>query len=110
MFVCARLSQVKGTGLCLTALSGDVPDCSNVWGRVLNDGSVGLAFVNNAGVSGNVTCNAACFAQLGLPARTFTVRDVWQHADIGVLTPEAMVLSGAVAAQGGSRLFRLTPQ
>ena len=102
--------QVKGTGQCLTVLGGNVEGCDNVWGRVLDDGSVGLTMLNNGDSSGTVTCDADCFQQLDLPGRNYTVRDLWLQQDVQVLTPISMALSATVAAQGGARLFRLTPQ
>lgn len=96
-------------GGCVTVKA--TPTCTNVWGRLLADGSVGLVVINNFANTTTVTCNAACFAALGLPAgATYMARDLWAHANIsGVVDPtkgfDALVLGG-----GGSALFRLFPR
>jgi hypothetical protein len=65
--------------------------------------------LNNGGGDANVTCDAACFAALGAPAGTsYTLRDLWAHADLGVLSPP-LTRTVAVPSSGQSRAFKLTP-
>eukprot|EP01052_Picozoa_sp_SAG31_P025710 SAG31_NODE_2272_length_6038_cov_37.265196_4_plen_154_part_00 len=101
--------------------NGASANCSNVWGRPLSDGkSYVLAFVNNMASEDNVRCCGDCFSNLfygATPAASYTVRDLWAHADVGHLSRDAMTTdtnapscyNATVPPNGGSRIFKLTP-
>lgn len=94
-----------GPSRCLTAA---IQDCTNVWGRVLSNGSYALAFVNNGPDAVLITCDATCFSQLNISVSSFVVRDLWAHENVGVISPpftwQALVNGNATAA-----IFKLTP-
>ena len=93
---------------CLAATATLPGSCTNVWGRKLTGGALALGFVNNGGSSTTVTCDAACFAQLGALAPKYTVRDLWAHADVGDITPP-FTFSANVNGSGFAAAFKLTP-
>jgi hypothetical protein len=87
-----------------------LPDTSNVWGRALSDGSVALVFVNTAPGQQVVTCDAACFAGIGvLPSASLRVRDIRGRVDVGTITA-AQGYAATVPGGGASAMLRFTPQ
>lgn len=87
-----------------------LPDTTNVWGRALADGSVALVFVNNAPAQGVVTCDAACFAAIGVaPSTDLHVRDIRARADVGTITA-SQGYAATVPGGGASAMLRFTPQ
>lgn len=97
--------------VCLSATVAPPPSqCTNVWGRQLSGGAFALGFVNNGGAAANVTCDAACFAQLRVPAGVtqLKVRDLWAHADLGTLSAP-FSFTAPVNGTGFAALFKLTP-
>ena len=55
-----------------------------VWARPLSDGSQAVVLYNRGNYTHSITVQ---FSKLGWPASTTaTVRDLWQHADVGTFT------------------------
>jgi len=94
--------------LCLSVSPVSPSSCTNVWGRVLSQGSYALGFVNNGPSAANITCGPACFAALNVTAKALLVRDVWAHQDIGKLVPP-FSFSAPVNGSGFAALYKLTP-
>ena len=96
------------SSVCLAAVPPQ--PCSNVWGRTLAKGDIALGFVNNADTPANVTCDAACFATVlkGSTPTSLRARDLWQHADIGTITPP-FTFTATVNANGAAAVYRFTP-
>jgi alpha-galactosidase len=66
-----------------------------VWSRQLQDGSRAVILLNRSAGEQNITAN---WRELGYPAHiTATVRDLWQHKDLGKFTGS---FSAAVPAHG----------
>lgn len=99
------------TPMCLQAMEATPGSCTNTWGRALAGGDYALGLVNNA-VDGplTVTCDSACFAELGVTKGTFTIRDLWAHANIGTLTGPPYSFSSVVNASGFANAFRFVKQ
>jgi hypothetical protein len=75
---------------------------AQVWGAKNADGSYTVALFNMGSFPAQVTANWSSFGFGG----TATVRDLWQHKDLGVH-------DGAISEQlpaHGSRLFKVTPK
>eukprot|EP00038_Savillea_parva_P017955 m.21952 g.21952 ORF g.21952 m.21952 type:complete len:584 (-) comp3945_c0_seq1:96-1847(-) len=106
--------QVVATNgnLCLTAAGSapppPPPDGGVIAiGRPLTSGKAAVFFLNDGPNATQVSCDAACFAKVGLkPQATVTVRDLWQHADIGTVTGS---FNATVPGGGASSIFVLTP-
>jgi len=82
----------------------------NVWAKKLADNSWAVGFLNNAGAAADVTCDAACFTQMGLkPTETLKVRDLWKHMDMGT-TMGSSYSAKNLAASGGHVVLKFTPQ
>lgn len=94
------------TGACLAAPA--VATSTNVWARFLANGDVALLLLNAGAAPAAVRCDAACFAQLGAAA-AWRARDVWEHADAGIITAAQGYTSPPLEPVGGSLLLRLTP-
>ena len=103
----ATVASAQHPSTCLAASPAGAQSCTNVWGRVLSDGYA-LGFVNNGGDAVDVSCGPACFAALNITATSLKVRDVWAHADIGVITAP-FSFSASVNGSGFAALFKLTP-
>eukprot|EP01047_Picozoa_sp_COSAG01_P030327 COSAG01_NODE_2111_length_8407_cov_2.098700_2_plen_151_part_00 len=103
--------RLLGGDLALPCKPGSA-NCTNVWGRPLSNGDLALAFVNNGAANATVTCDAECWKLLldgAPPAAKYTLRDLWSHADVAVVTttPQAgFSFAATVTPNGGSRLFR----
>lgn len=66
-----------------------------------------MFFLNNGVNATTVTCGAACFERVGLAAGAkVTVRDLWDHSDVGTVTG---TFNATVAGGGASAIFKLTP-
>jgi len=82
---------------------------TNIWGRALDDGSFAVVFLNNSPKDMDITCDNACFAQMKFnPTVKLVVRDLWQHKNVGVITPGTYAASG-VPANGGCAMFIFKP-
>jgi len=82
----------------------------NVWGRALNDGSFAVVFINNGANAMNITCNAACFAQMQFQSNVkLTVRDLFLHKTVAIISPGTYTAIN-VPGNGGSSIFRFYPQ
>jgi alpha-galactosidase len=74
----------------------------NVWGKKLQDGSAALHFLNNKATPDDVTCDNACFNDMGFkPEDQLKVRDLWKHADLGTV-PATNYTVKNLGAEGGS--------
>ena len=89
---------------------------TNVWGKLLPDGAFALGFVSNEDTPTDVTCDAACFANVTssgvaseLEPAAFSVRDLWLHQDLQVLKPPFSFTAKALPPHGGSAVFKFTP-
>merc|ERR1711907_144425 len=80
---------------------------TNVWGKLLPQGEVALAFVSNENSLTNVTCDVDCLSQAGL-AGEYKVRDLWQHKDLGTVDVSSP-FAKEVAGHGSALLFKLSP-
>ncbi len=76
--------------------------------RRLSGGAFALGFVNNGPEAATVTCDAACFASVGLTSGAVVVRDLWAHADVAKLAAPYS-FSAPVNGSGFAALFKLTP-
>jgi alpha-galactosidase len=95
---------------------------ANVWGKLLPGGDFALVFVSNEDAPRDLTCNATCFDMLlssssragggggAVLASQYTVRDLWQHADVGVVSAPFTLTAKQLAAHGGVAAFRLSPK
>ncbi len=85
---------------------GIVPACQQIWARPLADQSWAACFINSDEFkTANVTCDNACFEAMTMHNGA-TVRDLWAHITYpGTHTS----LSVLVEADGGSRMFKITP-
>jgi hypothetical protein len=103
-------SEPGGTGgpLCLRATVDPIESCTNVWGRKLAGGAYALGFVNNGGYNATVTCDGACFAATGVTSGRYTVRDLWAHQDVGVVSAP-FSFSAPVPGGGFANAYKLTP-
>lgn len=91
-------------------ISGDAltDGATNVWARPLVDGSHAMVFLNANKSDAAVTCNADCFASIGLfPGERLAVVDLWTGAQL----PEIINASFSVmlAAMGGHMMIKVTP-
>ena len=104
-------------GRCLTASShppGPSPGTSATWviARPLQNGHVVLLFLNNGKTNKTVACDATCFQQAleksQVPSSTvpYSVRDVWLHKEVKVLT--SPLLQVDLGANGDSAVFVLS--
>jgi len=95
--------QIKnnGTGKCLALDKGLAS--TQVWAGQLVNGSYAVLLLNR-GTS--ATAITATWADIGIPTtKSFTVRDLWQHKDLGVFTDHFT----ATANAHGVVLVKLTP-
>lgn len=99
-------------GTCLTAVPA--APCTNVWGRELEAQHFAFVLVNNGPQPANVTCDAACFAQLRMPADAYQLQDLYNP--VPVLpniardpTTGGFAYTAEVDGGGGSRFFSLAP-
>eukprot|EP01045_Picozoa_sp_COSAG04_P009328 COSAG04_NODE_537_length_12906_cov_3.938705_4_plen_111_part_00 len=87
---------------------------TNVWGKRLPQGAFALAFVSNEDKPTDVTCDAACFANItaGSAAPTaLTVRDLWTHeTHPAPLKPPYSLTAEALPPHGGVAVYKLTPK
>jgi len=98
---CSPSVRLPGSG-------GDnrVPECQQVWAKLLSDGSAALIFVNWAGPPTTVECDSVCLSTaLGSSQDSVYVRDLWKHRDLGVLSKIRM----RVGADGASVTLKITP-
>jgi len=70
---------LQSCGFCLTAQ--DALELVEAWMGPLSDGSYALVIVNRAGDSQSVTFS---FDDLGLKAQKVSVRDLWEHKELGI--------------------------
>jgi len=78
--------------------------------KKLADKSAAVLFLNNGNTNATITCNAQCFGELGWSgSQVLKVRDLWQHKDLGTVTV-SQGYSPSVMADGGSLIFKFTPQ
>lgn len=90
---------------------------TNVWGKLLPDGAFALGFVSNEDTPTDVTCDAACFANITASGGTielapaaYSVRDLWLHQDLAeVLKAPFSFTAKALPPHGGSAVFKFTP-
>jgi alpha-galactosidase len=82
---------------------------TNVWAKPLADGSVAMLFLNNAPIALTVSCDAACFARVGLGGVSVAVRDLWAHQNLNPLANTTSGFSRKVDAWGASETFLFTP-
>lgn len=83
-----------------------------VIGRPLVNGAYAILFLNNdpiGSASSKLTCDQHCLGALGIKAsEEFTLRDLWQHEDIGKASLSSPI-AATVEAGGASMVFKLTP-
>ena len=92
-------------GCCI--MQDTVGDRTNVWARELHDGSHALVFLNAGSSQASVTCDAACFAAIGVdPARNYTVDDLWNDVPQGTIT-NATFTAVDLPADGGHLMIRV---
>lgn len=86
----------------------------NVWGKLLPGEDFALVFVSNEDTPMDIACTfESCFKALGVDngaASTYTVRDLWLHADVGELSAKTDFAFTAkqVPIHGGVQAFRFT--
>ena len=90
-----------------TWLKGD--GATNVWARPLATDSWAFVFLNVGANITSVTCDKECISQTALAGRDVTVRDVWLHKDIGVVSKLTTLTAPMLAAEGGHAMYVLTP-
>lgn len=111
-------------GLCLTAATAPSSGNHIAMGRRLSGDSVSVSswaapsstepgfaimFLNNDVTGANIICEADCLRSLGLDSsRTYSIRDVWSHTEIGRVVGDSFYVEAVIPAGGGSRVFRLT--
>ena len=83
--------------------SSDIPACQEIWAKPLANKDVAMNLVNFAATATAILCDTSCFEAAGLSRAH--VRDVWAHADLGVM----MSYSKTVGGNGASVTLRLTP-
>ena len=92
--------------MCVAADPAAASTCTNVWGRALAAGfAVGM--VNNAAAPLPITCDAACFAAVGLAGGAYDVFDVWAHAVVATISPPYS-FPATIDGGGFAGLFKLT--
>ncbi|EGD75477.1 hypothetical protein PTSG_06551 [Salpingoeca rosetta] len=74
-----------------------IPPCQQIWAKKMADGSVAVNMINYALAKTTITCHADCIKAMGLSGKV-SVRDVWQHKDMGTFTS----YSAAVGGNGNS--------
>jgi len=70
----------QSLGMCLTTQTP--AELVEAWMGPLADGSYALVIVNRAGIAQSAKFT---FADLGLQAKKATIRDLWEHKDLGVV-------------------------
>ena len=81
----------------------------NEWVKLLPRGEFALVFVSNEDTPTDVTCDAACFAQVAANATAYSVRDLWGHATVGVLSPPLSLTAKQLPIHGGVAMWRFSP-
>jgi len=79
---------------CITVLEDVPPATLEVWAGPLSDGSVAAILLNTGSSSASITAE---WSDIGIPAGAATVRDLWQHKDMGSFTGS---YSAEVASHG----------
>jgi hypothetical protein len=102
-----------GGGLCVS-VGGGAPSLpastTNVWVRRLSGGRAALVFLNVGGTAApNVTCDGACIRKTGLQGQGVTVRDLWEHRELGTRTKLTSLSATELAPEGGHLMLLLTP-
>lgn len=75
-----------------------------------------MLFVNNKNATESITCDTGCMRKLGLPAAAqlqagYVVEEVWSKKTVpGALGAHGTLTANAVAGNGASAYFRITPQ
>eukprot|EP00929_Paragymnodinium_shiwhaense_P060756 TRINITY_DN30326_c0_g1_i2.p1 TRINITY_DN30326_c0_g1~~TRINITY_DN30326_c0_g1_i2.p1 ORF type:complete len:634 (-),score=99.44 TRINITY_DN30326_c0_g1_i2:327-2171(-) len=85
-------TEVDGHASCLTAVPLPKPWVNismQVWGKPLHDGSVAVVAFNRDALAANVTIKWWWFGVE--PQAALSVRDLWQHANLGVHTEQLQV-------------------
>ena len=83
---------------------------ANVWGKLLPGDDFALVFVSNEDEPISVTCDAACFARMRADnATTYTVRDLWAHADVASVAAPFEFTASQLAPHGGVAAYRISP-
>jgi len=81
----------------------------NIWAKKLSDGSYAVCFLNNASTDQDITCDATCFANMGISKTVnLRVRDLWLHKDLGTTNGASYTAKG-VGASGSSVVLKFTP-
>jgi len=102
------LSNAVGVSSNGTCLQSTRPSSYNIWGRLLSDNSFIMLFTNSGPAPYNVTCDTTkCFGPVHMPlAFPVTVRDLWNHVDIGIIHQD-QPFAVQLPPNGGSALYRL---
>ena len=96
-------------GSCVGA-PGAWPDTTNVWARLLHDGSCAVVFLNTGPHPADVACDAACFLALGYaPDVVMAARDVRARVDAPRFAVAGGFTARAVPGGGASAMYRFTP-
>jgi alpha-galactosidase len=78
------------------------PPEHQVWSKPLRDGSRAVVVLNRAATPDSITVS---FARAGVRADSATVRDLWQHADLGRFAHNYSTVVGGHSAV----MLRVTP-
>jgi hypothetical protein len=64
-----------------------VPTCQQIWVKPLTSGQRAVNFVNFDTKNVTVACDASCLTKMGFAnGQQISVRDVWQHKDLGTFS------------------------
>jgi len=89
-----------------TCLQSTRPGRTNIYGKLLSDGSFIMLMTNHGPTAANVTCDAAkCFGPVHFPLKfPVSIRNLWTHEEVGVLNqgPFSVLVEG----NGGSEMFK----
>jgi len=86
--------------------SGDL----TVWARMLTDGSAAVAFYNQEDASADIHVDFAALGGSWGAGTKAAVRDLWAHADLGVVTGRYPAKGSVSVLPHQTHLVRLTPQ
>eukprot|EP00698_Gefionella_okellyi_P021063 TRINITY_DN6714_c0_g1_i1.p1 TRINITY_DN6714_c0_g1~~TRINITY_DN6714_c0_g1_i1.p1 ORF type:complete len:541 (-),score=92.99 TRINITY_DN6714_c0_g1_i1:227-1828(-) len=97
------------SGRCVTAGGASGATRANIWGRPLIDGSWAFTFINANSTQVELVCDQDCFAATGWePEQLLRLRDVWNHEELGKVTPREG-FKALLEADGGAAMYRAWP-
>eukprot|EP01065_Artemidia_motanka_P037879 TRINITY_DN46782_c0_g1_i1.p1 TRINITY_DN46782_c0_g1~~TRINITY_DN46782_c0_g1_i1.p1 ORF type:complete len:417 (+),score=88.14 TRINITY_DN46782_c0_g1_i1:63-1253(+) len=83
---------------------------TNVWARPLSGGRFAMVLINTGAAAADVTCDAACFAQIGVkPGNHVAAKDLWHTGHAVPDITNASFTAVGLAPQGGHMMLLLTP-